>query len=71
MRKLFGNRIEPACEYCSFSRNVGSLKGMLLCEKKGGVSPVYRCGKFKYDPTKRIPKRSPLLPSHEKSEFEL
>lgn len=69
-KKLFGNNIEPACIYCQYGE-VSSDDTMLLCSKKGVVSPYYYCNKFTYMPTKRIPKRRPPLPDFTKDDFSL
>ena len=69
-KQLFGNNIEPACTYCQFG-NPASDEQMILCSKKGVVSPYYSCNKFLYCPTKRIPKRMPKLPDFSPEEFKL
>ncbi len=57
-KALFGNNINPACEYCELGKKTKDGK-MVLCEKTGVVAPYYSCRKFKYDPLLRIPKRMP------------
>ena len=69
-KKLFGNNIPPACEYCEHGC-VSSDNEMILCSKKGIVSPYYSCNKFSYMPTKRIPKRRPNLPQYSEDDFKL
>ena len=69
-KKLFGNNIEPACEYCEYG-SPSSDEAMILCSKKGVVSPFYSCPKFTYMPTKRIPKRRPKLPDFSPEDFKL
>lgn len=69
-KKLFGNNIEPACEYCRHGSR-SSDNAMILCSKKGIVSPFYSCGKFEYMPTKRIPRRRPKLPEFSREDFKL
>ena len=69
-KKLFGNNIEPACEYCLYGMPA-SDKAMILCNKKGIVSPYYSCNKFNYEPTKRVPKRMLSLPKFNKEDFKL
>lgn len=68
--KLFGNRISPACEYCQFGTRSRD-NAMILCSKKGVVSPFYSCNKYVYMPTKRIPKRRPNLPDFTAEDFKL
>lgn len=69
-KKLFGNNISPACEYCEHG-TLSSDNAMILCSKKGVVSPYYSCNKFVYMPTKRIPKRRPSLPQYSSEDFSL
>lgn len=69
-KKLFGTNISPACEYCRHGKP-SSDKAMILCRKKGVVSPYYSCPKFEYMPTKRIPKRMPRLPKYSPEDFSL
>lgn len=68
--KLFGNMISPACEYCQFGTRSRD-NAMILCSKKGVVSPFYSCNKYVYMPTKRIPKRRPNLPDFTAEDFKL
>lgn len=68
--KLFGNGISPACEYCQFGTRSRD-NAMILCSKKGVVSPFYSCNKYVYMPTKRIPKRRPNLPDFTAEDFKL
>ncbi len=68
--KLFGNNISPACEYCEYGSK-SSDNAMILCSKKGVVSPFYSCNKFVYMPTKRIPKRQQNLPEFTQEDFKL
>ncbi|WP_099204049.1 hypothetical protein [Scatolibacter rhodanostii] len=56
-KKLFGNYIEPSCDYCS--HNAGKKENIhcslqLVFSDKG-------CKKFEYNPLKRIPKVQPVL----------
>ncbi|MDD6187212.1 MAG: hypothetical protein PUB11_04030 [Oscillospiraceae bacterium] len=66
----FGTNIPPACEYCEFGEK-SSDKAMILCSKKGVVSPYYSCNKYSYMPTKRIPKRRPSLREYSSDDFKL
>lgn len=68
--KLFGNNIEPACEYCMYGTK--SRNGMILCLKVGIVNPFYNCKKFDYDPLKRIPRRpNHRLPKYSPEDFKI
>lgn len=52
---FFGNKIEPACEYCENGRKTKDGQ-MVLCEKHGAVAPYYSCKSFVYSPLLRTPK---------------
>lgn len=45
---------EKLCVNCGHAIVIHSDENV-LCRKKGIVSCTYRCGKFTYDPLKRIP----------------
>lgn len=69
-KKLFGNNIPPACEYCDYGKETADGE-MILCGKCGLVKPFYSCKKFKYNPLKRIPKPVKPLPKYQKGDFEI
>ncbi|WRS27583.1 hypothetical protein U6B65_00210 [Oscillospiraceae bacterium MB08-C2-2] len=69
-QKLFGNRIDPACRYCSMGFWSNDSK-MILCTRKGIVAPDFHCRRFDYDPLRRIPRRLPALPEFDPAEFAL
>ena len=69
-RKLYGNSISPACEYCATGRLSADGKAV-LCDKKG-VMPLYQhCRRYAYDPLKRIPHRAPVLKAYSDDEFRI
>ncbi len=68
--KLFLAKVDPACLYCEHGRPA-SDGVMILCEKRGIVSPFYTCRRFLYCPLKRVPKRQPKLPEFSAEEFAL
>ena len=54
-KELFGNKIQPKCEYCYYG-NVTRTGDKVLCEKQGVVELGSKtCKKYIYDPLKRIP----------------
>ena len=68
--KLFGNNIEPACEYCVNGKR--SDNGMILCVKVGVVNPFFSCKKFDYDPLRRKPKKmNHSLPQYSPEDFKI
>ena len=56
---LFRKKIERDCAYCVYGTR---LEGdQILCAKKGMKCAGDTCRKFKYDPTKRIPRKEKAL----------
>ncbi|MBQ4333572.1 MAG: hypothetical protein IJC33_07335 [Clostridia bacterium] len=67
-RKLYGNNIQPCCEYCAQARRAADGR-VMLCSRRGIVPMYHKCRKFRYDPLKRIPFRQPALHKHQPEEF--
>ena len=53
--------IIKCCAYCEHA-SVLRDEDYILCEKKGVVAQTFRCRRFVYDPTKRIPRRLHAMP---------
>lgn len=66
-KKLFGNDIEPKCEYCAHS--VGSGED-LRCSA-GLETGASSCARFRYDPLKRAPDDPPELKKQPPEDFSL
>ena len=66
----FDRKLTPACEYCELGRP-SSEYNMILCRKKGVVSPYFRCRSFRYDPLRRTPKRDDEKKEYSPSDFSL
>lgn len=69
-KHLFGDFIEPACQYCALG-SPAQEEGMILCTRNGLVEIEYHCSRYTYDPLRRIPKRQPKLPVFNPEDFEL
>lgn len=69
-RKLYGNSIQPSCEYCTRAKRSADGR-VMLCEKRGIVPLYHHCRRFRYDPLKRIPYRQPALSSFDAADFKL
>ena len=67
---LFDKSIAPACEYCTMAKPT-SDGSMIDCEKRGLVSPYFRCGKFHYSPVLRKPRPAQKLPKYDPEDFSL
>lgn len=68
-QKLYGSKIAPACAYCAHGSPAADGK-MVLCRRKGVVSPYYACRRFDYDPLLRVPQRR-SLPHMDAKDFTL
>lgn len=58
------------CAICAHGTKAADSE-MILCSKKGVLSPDYKCRKFKYDPLRRVPKMMPSLPEYTFEDFKL
>lgn len=58
-KKLFQENIKPRCVYCA--KGAPLEEGRILCSKKGVVGGGDRCGRFQYDPLKRVPPKPAAL----------
>ncbi len=68
--KLFGKKIDPACEHCKFGRkNADGDK--VFCQKKGIVNSYDSCRAYKYDPLKRSPKKIKLQSDLSEKDFQI
>ncbi len=52
---LFRKDIEPRCAYCAKGSMINDRE--VICSRKGVVAMEYHCGRFRYDPFKRVPPR--------------
>lgn len=68
---LFRKKMERSCSYCLHGANLEG--GQILCAKKGLKSGDDQCGRFKYDPCKRIPAKARALDfsKYDKEDFSL
>ena len=69
-KKLYGNNISPACEYCAFARRAADGR-VMLCDKRGVVPMYHHCRRFRYDPLKRVPYRQPAPEKFSPEDFTL
>ena len=56
---LFRKKIDRSCAYCLYGAHLED--GQILCAKKGLKTEEEKCRKFKYDPCKRIPRKTKAL----------
>lgn len=56
---LFRKKIKRSCAYCA--RGTKFSEDQILCAKYGVVSHTYACGRFQYDPCKRVPAKAKAL----------
>lgn len=50
---LYSKEIDKRCEICLLGKKINDDEA--ICSKHGIVSLGYKCRRFKYDATKRIP----------------
>ena len=58
---LFNKEIEPCCAYCLHASPVNENEA--VCKKHGIVHLTYRCKRYTYDPTRRIPPEPEEIPA--------
>lgn len=56
---LFRKKIQRSCQYCACGTQINETQ--ILCKHKGIMPLEGKCGKFSYDPCKRIPKKQKPL----------
>ena len=68
---LFCKKIKRSCEYCQ--HGTAMRDEQILCAKRGVVSVLDSCRKFRYDPTKRVPLKpeAPDFEQYQQSDFVL
>lgn len=68
---LFRKKLERSCDYCIHSTQLSD--GSILCAGKGLIMPTKACRKFRYDPTRRIPRKmkTPDFSKFDEEDFSL
>lgn len=66
----FNKKQDKYCKYCIFGKTL-DFSGEVFCKKKGFVSSLDYCRRFKYDPLKRTPSTSTLKNTYTKEDFTL
>lgn len=66
--RLFGNNIEPNCDYCDNCDKEDD--DVRLCRAKREIIDG-KCRRFKYNPLLRVPKQISNLPKYDPKDFEL
>ena len=56
---LFRKKIDRSCSYCLYCTKLNS--DQVLCAKRGIMPVDGKCGRFAYDPCKRIPGKAKAL----------
>ena len=63
-------KFDPACEFCRFGKSAPDGSSV-LCPVRGVMRRQSCCKKYEYDPLKRKPNRTPLLPEYDPEQFVL
>ncbi len=58
------------CSNCFYGRTTKD-RTEVLCEKKGIVSPDYKCRHYRYDPLKRVPNKTVIDTNYTAEDFKL
>ena len=68
---MFDKNIKPSCAYCRHATGLGYDE--YFCVNRGIMSSAGSCGKYRYEPTKRIPMPLPRINENKYTEedFEL
>ncbi|MDR1892699.1 MAG: hypothetical protein LBQ48_06795 [Oscillospiraceae bacterium] len=69
-RKICGESVPPACEYCVHGR-LGASRENIYCLKRGITELHDSCKKFVYDPMRRKPRALPRQKKHTPADFEI
>ena len=69
-KKLYGNSVEPRCEYCEHGTRSADGR-QVFCKRKGVMPLAAKCRKYVYDPLKRVPFRQAQLKQYHPEEFSL
>ena len=65
---LFRKKIPHSCEYCANGTKIDEEQ--ILCSKRGVITDMEKCRKFKYDPCKRIPSKPKALDFSKYDEYD-
>ena len=68
--QYFNKNLQPACAYCGRGRRCPG-GDRVLCPLRGVMEPSDACRRFRYNPLKRVPKRSQKLPAYKSEDFAL
>lgn len=68
---LFRKKIERSCAYCAHAACLNEEE--ILCSRKGIRTPEDHCFSFRYEPTRRIPKKAKAMDfsKYDKEDFSL
>lgn len=70
MAGIFNKKLPHACAYCVHGRT-SLFSGEILCPKHGITDPKDFCGKYKYDPLKRVPEQIKIADNYTPEDFSL
>lgn len=67
--KMFRQKVEPACSYCSHAIAI-SEKNVTCVKKKKYMDLDGKCFRFQYDPLKRVPAKQKALDFSKYEEYD-
>lgn len=69
-RKLYGNKVNPACETCRFGQVTVDGRA-ILCSHRGAMPRYAQCRRYTYDPLKRVPHHKAPQTAYDPADFSL
>ena len=69
--KMFREKVEPACRYCSHAIAITITEEYVTCvKKKKCMDSDGKCFRFQYDPLKRVPAKAKALDFSKYEEYD-
>lgn len=68
MASSFNRDLPRACAYCAYGQLTSSGEEV-LCPKHGVTGPRDSCRHYRYDPIKRVPKRTKIADGYDPEDF--
>lgn len=66
----FNKELQKSCAYCVYG-TVLELTNETVCKKRGVMNGRDYCRKYKYDPLKRIPRKTKISDNYNPEDFKL
>lgn len=70
LNSVYNKDLPRSCQYC-VNGNVSDFSNEVLCKKRGVTNAFDSCRKYKYDPLKRMPKKTLISDNYKPEDFSL